>query len=132
MTFLIYFLYISACCTAINVTLFRDAFKYKGSAAGIYYMQPGFSNGQRYWMSSEGNAIWYSTYVDWSIGDSKYLGTTSASLYVPIKDPSEECPHDNLQSNWKYGTGGNGFVEDVSNSVRIHCLKGKDKAYISK
>ena len=107
---------------------------YQGSQSGIYYMQPGFSNGQRYWMSSEGNAIWHLniTIGTWVIGPSKNLGTTSASLYVPIKDPSEECPHDNLQSNWKYGTGGNGFVEDVSNSVRIHCLKGKHKLYISK
>ena len=91
---------------------------------GTYHMQPGLSNGQRYWISSEGNAIWYSTDVDWSIGYSEDLGTTSAFLYIPIKDASKECPHDSLESKWRYGTG-NGFHEDVSDSVRIHCLKGK-------
>ena len=113
----------------IKVKLSGDAFKYKGSRNGVYYMQPRFSNGQRYWMSSEGNAIWIRyTGNKWYIGRSKYLGTTTASLYVPIKDPSKECPHDSLESNWRYGTGGNGFREDVSNSVRIHCLKGKHNA----
>ena len=88
-------------------------------------MQPRFSNGQRYWMSSEGNAIWIRyTGNKWYIGRSKYLGTTTASLYVPIKDPSKECPHDSLESKWRYGTG-NGFHEDVSDFVRIHCLIGK-------
>ena len=85
-------------------------------------MQPGFSNGQRYWMSSEGNAIWIKhTGNKWYIGDSEDLGTTTVSLYVTIKDPSKECPHDNLQSNWKYGTG-NGFKEDVDNSVLVQCV----------
>ena len=86
-------------------------------------MQPGFSNGQRYWISSEGNAIWYSKDVDWSIGPSKHIGTTRASLYVPIKDPSKECPHDDLKSNWMYW--GDDIVEDMSNSVRLHCIRGK-------
>ena len=123
--------YISACCTKINVTLFGDAFKYRGSKNGVYYMQSGFSNGQRYWMSSEGNAIWIRDTGDcWFIGYSEDLGTITADLYVPIKDPSKECPHDNLQSNWRYDNG-KGFVEDVSNSVRIHCLKGKHNAYFS-
>ena len=91
-------------------------------------MQPGFSNGQRYWMSSEGNAIWIKhTGKEWMIGGSEDLGTTTASLYVPIKDPSKDCPHDNLQSHWRYYTG-NEFLEDISNSVRIHCLKGKHNA----
>ena len=84
-------------------------------------MQPGFSNGQRYWMSSEGNAIWYSSDVDWSIGASEDFGTTTASLYVPIKDPSKECPHDNLQSNWRYYDGIN-WIEDVNNSVLVQCV----------
>ena len=110
----------------ISITLSGDANKHKGSKSGIYYMQSGFSNGQRYWISPEGNAIWYSTDVDWSIADSENLGTTSASLYVPIKDPSKECPHDDLKSNWWYYTG-NEFLEDVSNSVRIHCVKGNRK-----
>ena len=113
----------------INVTLFGDELEYEGSKNGVYYMQPGFSNGQRYWISPEGNAIWIRhTGNQWMIGDSEDLGTTSVDLYFPIKDSSEECPHDSLESNWKYGTGGNGFVEDVSNSVRIHCLKGKHNA----
>ena len=95
-------------------------------------MQPGFSNGQRYWISSDGNAIWMRhTGNQWIIGKSEYLGTTTVALFVPIKDPSKECPHDNLQSNWRYGIG-NEFVEDVSNSVRIHCLKGKHNALILK
>ena len=80
-------------------------------------------------MSSEGNAIWYSKY-DRMIEYSKYLGTTSASLHVPIKDPSKECPHDNLKSNWIYRTG-NRIKQDVDNSVRIHCLKGKHNPNIS-
>ena len=87
-------------------------------------MQPGFTNGQRYWISSEGNAIWYLTTNLWVIGYSNHLGTTTVALYVSIKDPNKECPHDNLQSNWWYYTE-NEFLEDVSNSVRIHCLKGK-------
>ena len=95
--------------------------------SGIYYMQSGFSNGQRYWISSEENAIWVGdTGNQWKIGTSKRLGSTSARLYVPIKDPSEECPHDSLESNWWYDTG-NGFVKDVYHSVRIHCVKGNCK-----
>ena len=116
----------------INVALSGDPNKYKGSSNGIYYMQPGFSNGQRYWMSSEGNAIWYLTlYNCWAVGDSEDLGTTTVDLYVAIKDPSKECPHGNLHSNWRYAKG-NEFLEDVSNSVRIHCLKGKHNALILK
>ena len=123
--------YISACCTNINVKFSGDAFKYKGSMSGIYYMQPGFTNGERYWISTEGNAIWIKhTGNKWYIGDSENLGTTAA-LYVPIKDPSKECPHGDLQSNWRYYTG-NEFLEDVSNSVRIHCLKGKHNTLILK
>ena len=69
-------------------------------------MQPGFSNGQHYWMSSGGNAIWIRhTGNQWMIADSENLGTTATSLYVPIKDPNKECPHDNLQSNWRYDPG---------------------------
>ena len=95
-------------------------------------MQPGFINGQRYWMSSEGNAIWIRHAGNqWMIGASKHLGKDIASLIVPIKDPSKECPHDSLRSNWRYGTE-NEFLEDVSNSVRIRCPKGKHKVYISK
>ena len=95
-------------------------------------MQSGFSNGQRYWISSEGNAIWYSSDVGWKMGPSKHIGTITTSLYLPIKDPSKECPHSNLQSNWWYGTRDDIFLEDVSNSVRIHCLKGNQNALILK
>ena len=116
---------ILACCPTINIKLAGDAFKHQGSKIGIYQMLPGFSNGQRYWMSSEGNAIWING-NKWMIGPSKYLGTTFASLYVFIKDSSKECPHDSLESNWRYGIG-NGFLMDVSNSVRIHCVKGNCK-----
>ena len=112
----------------IDVTLFGAANKYEGFMAGIFYMQSGYSSGQRYWISSKGNAIWYSTAGVWVIGPYNYLGTLTAFLYVPIKDPSKECPHDNLQSNWRYDPGGDGWAEDVSNSVRIHCLKGKQNA----
>ena len=116
----------------IKITLSGDAFKYTESKNGVYHMQPGFSNGQRYWMSSEGNAIWIRDTGDcWFIGYSEDLGTITADLYVPIKDPSKECPHDNLQSNWKYDTG-NEFLEDVSNSVRISCLKGIHNANLLK
>ena len=98
-------------------------------------MQPGFSNGQRHWLSSEGNAIWYSTAVVWSIGlsenswkigNSDDLGSTAfVPLFLPIKDPRKECPHDDdLKSNWIYFKDNGDFVHDVSNSVRIHCLKG--------
>ena len=98
-------------------------------------MQPGFSNGQRHWLSSEGNAIWYSTAVVWSIGlsenswkigNSDDLGSTAfVPLFLPIKDPGKECPHDDdLKSNWIYFKDNGDFVHDVSNSVRIHCLKG--------
>ena len=118
---IIHYGYISACCTKIDVTLFGDAFKYEGSMSGIYHMHAGFSNGQRYWMSSEGNAIWYTNIGDWSIGYSIDLGTTIVSLYVPIKDPSRECPHDDLRSNWWYAKG-NKFVEDVNNSVFVQCV----------
>ena len=88
---------------------------------GTYHMQPGLSNGQRYWISSEGNAIWYSTDDDWSIGYSEDLGTTSAFLYIPIKDASKECPHDDLQSNWVYDNGID-WIEDVNNFVSVECL----------
>ena len=124
---------ILACCPTINIKLAGDALKHKGSYIGIYQMQPGFSNGQRYWISSNGNAIWMKHAEDgdewyiWYIGDSEDLGTTNVALYVPKKDPSKECPHGNLQSNWRYAKGKE-FFEDVSNSVRIHCLKGKHNA----
>ena len=89
-------------------------------------MQPGFSNGQRYWMSPEGNAIWYVNDEDegsiFVIGDSEYLGTATVSLYAPIKDPSVQCPHDDLQSNWWYDPGGDGWAEDVNNSVLVQCV----------
>ena len=88
---------------------------------GTYHMQPGLSNGQRYWISSEGNAIWYSTDVDWSIGYSEDLGTTTVALYVPIKDPSKECPNDDLQSNWVYNDE-IVWIEDVNNSVSVECF----------
>ena len=88
-------------------------------------MQSGFKNGQRYWISLEGNAIWMRHAGDqWNIGPSEFLGKDIASLIVPIKDPSKECPHDDPKSNWKYGKGKK-FAEDVSNEVRIHCLRGK-------
>ena len=113
---------ILACCPTININIAGDAMKYKGSMSGIYYMQPGFSNGQRYWISPEANAIWIRhTGNQWKIGPMEYLGKSTASLYVPIKDPSKECPHDNMQSNWKYGTG-KGFKEDVDNSVMVQCV----------
>ena len=96
-------------------------------------MQPGFSNGQRYWMSSDGAAIWYAKDDEaesafgmeisedkWYIGPSKNLGTTSAPLYVAIKDPSKECPHDNLQSNWMFYTGNESI--DVDNYVSFQCV----------
>ena len=90
-------------------------------------MQPGFSNGQRYWMSSEGNAIWIRHTGDsWYIGHSDNLGTTTVALYVPIKDPSKECPHDNLQSNWWYVDVTNMiFQVDALDSVKVNCIKGK-------
>ena len=118
---------ILACCPTINVKLTGDAFKYKGSRNGVYYMQSGFSNGQCYWMSSEGNAIWIKhTGNKWYIGDSEDLGTTTVALYVSIKDPNKECPHDNLKSNWRYDPGGDDWAVDVSDSVRINCLKGNN------
>ena len=105
----------------INITLSGDALQYQGAKSGIYHMQHGFSNGQRYWISSEGNAIWYSSYVNWNIGYSNNLETTTAALYVPIKDPSKECPHDDLKSNWVYDDGID-WIEDVNNSVSVECL----------
>ena len=87
-------------------------------------MQPGFTNEQRYWLSSEGNAIWYTKKAGWHISQSSDLGTSWKHLYLAIKDPSKECPHDKLKSNWKYYANKR-LLEDVSNSVRIHCLKGK-------
>ena len=120
---------ILACCPTMNIKIAGDAFKLGTAAAmnGIYQMQSGLSNGQRYWISSEGNAIWIrDTGNQWNIGTSKRLGSSSAGLYVPINDPSKECPHDNLQSNWRY-VGGKGLVEDLSNSIRIHCVKGNRK-----
>ena len=83
-------------------------------------MQPGFSNGQRYWTSQEGNAIWYNNGY-WDIGFAKDLGTSTVSLYVPIKDPSKECPPDDLQSIWVYGNGID-WIEDVNNFVSVECL----------
>ena len=118
--------YILACCTRINVSLSGDANKYKGSMAGIYYMQSGFSNGQRYWMSPEGNAIWNvndetDAGLVWAIAPSKDLGSIYFSLYLPIKDPSRECPSDDLLPKWQYYTE-NGAVEEVNNNVLVECL----------
>ena len=111
----------------MKIRISGEAYDFSGSKSGFYMMQPDISNRQRYWMSPEGNAIWYGG-GNWFIGDSEDLGTAitspRTSLFVPIKDPSKECPH-NVQSNWKYGTNGNGFVEDVANSVSIECVKGK-------
>ena len=74
----------------IRITLSGDANKHKGSKSGIYYMQPGFSNGQRYWISSEGNAIWYSTDVDWSIGSSESPMFQSIPDEYKIAFPSDD------------------------------------------
>ena len=112
--------YISACCTIINVRLSGEAFKYRGSMSGIYHMQSGFLN-ESSWLSPEGNAIWY-TKFGWMFGPSKDLGATYSSLYLPIKDPSKECPHDDLQSNWWYAKG-NEWIEDIDNSVLVQCVQ---------
>ena len=110
----------------LNILLSGDANQHQvqESMSGVYYMQPGTINGQPYWMSSEGNAIWVrNDESKWFIASEKYLGSTTSSIYVSIKDPNIECPHYDLQSNWKYYTGQE-FLEDANNSVRIHCLKG--------
>ena len=88
-------------------------------------MQPGLINEQRYWISSEGNAIWYVNDEDegsiFVIGQSGNLGTSIVPLYASLKDPSKQCPHDNLQSNWWYETE-KGFKEDVDNSILVQCV----------
>ena len=115
-------LYLLACCSDFEIKLYGNALKYKREKAGIYRMQPGFTNGQRYWTSFDGNAIWYSSDVDWNIGHAKDLGTSAVSLFVPIKDPSIECPHDNLTSNWRYTTGSQ-WYEDKTSSVVAKCIR---------
>lgn len=101
----------------MNVRLTGDALKYIGYMAGDYFMEPGLSNGQRYWISPGGNGIWMRHIGNqWKIGNSHFN--------VSIEDSSEVCPHDNLKSNWKYEAKYETFVEDVFNSVRINCLKG--------
>ena len=83
-------------------------------------MQKELKNGHRFWLSSEGNAI-----SNWNINN----GTNwfiSSSLYVPIMDPSKECPHDNLQSNWRYFDLTKKVLHvDVLNSIKVNCIRGK-------
>lgn len=89
-------------------------------------MQEGFTNGYRFWLSSEGYAIWRrNDGTRWYIAHSKYLGRNTYSLLVPIMDPNNECPHDNLNSNWVYfDPVSKDNYEDVFNDVKIDCLKG--------
>ena len=90
-------------------------------------MQEGFTNGHRFWLSSEGNAIWAKNDgTKWYIAPNNYLGSTTTSLYVPIMDPNKECPHDNLQSNWWYfDVTDRIFQVDALDSVKVNCIKGK-------
>ena len=109
---------ILACCTKLNVTLSGDASKYIGSKSGIYYMQHGFTNGRRFWLSPEHseNALWYED--DRSIW---VIGRVNIDLYLPTKHHGEECPNENLQSNWWYNAK-NEWVEDTNGSVSMKCL----------
>ena len=134
-----------ACCPIINVIYSGDIFKYGESLGKIFRMHPGFSNGHRYWTSSEGYAIWYhGEFNGWIIGPSKVIGVTdidfeSNSIWKKHSksqsigksgglniNPNKECPYDDLKSNWKYWNGEENSA-DVFDSVRLHCLKGKMK-----
>lgn len=114
-----------ACCTKISLALSGDALSYlEGVVDGIYYMQTGFINKQRYWLSKEGNAIWISnTRAEWSIGNSDVISTKLAFLQIPVKVVS--CPYENLQSSLWYWNGKTYYMGGVSNSIAINCLKGK-------
>ena len=96
-------------------------------------MQAGLINEQRYWMSPEGNAIWFGTGSTagrcWFLGSSDDVGSEDVFIYVPINDPSKDCPHD-LQSHWFYANE-NAFLEDFNNHIQVYCLKGTLQIFLS-
>ena len=94
-------------------------------------MQTGLFNGHRYWRSSYGKFITYSTGKSngkkWviKIVDFEELGTPKASLCLRIKDPSKDCPDDNFQEKWMFGNSEHQWSFDVDHSVKVKCIKGK-------
>ena len=51
------------CCQEISITLYEHPNAYQSSRAGIYSMKSKLHDGQKYWVSPEGNAIWYESSV---------------------------------------------------------------------
>ena len=93
-----------------------------GYLSGIYTMYSGFVNSERFWVSSTLEyAIWYM--IDdvnfWSVHSATYLGSAYTKMYLPIQDPSLECPY-SLGSNWKYSM--DGYVEDVNKTISVKCM----------
>ena len=111
------------CCTTLNVTISSGkAEELYGDWSGIYTMYTGFANAERFWVSStKENAIWFATgdVKFWAIHYTSNLGTAFAKMYLPIQDPSLECPH-SLGSNWKYSN--NGYFEDVNKTISVECV----------
>ena len=84
-------------------------------------MKPGFINGQRYWVSSEGFAIGFSNFENgvWMIGT--YHELNNGQLFMHIKDPEKECPHSSLDSKWWYNYKRKD-VKDDNDYVSVKCL----------
>ena len=114
----------AVCCTTLNITMSDGKAKeIYNQRSGIYTMYTGFVNTERFWVSSTLEyAIWYmSDDVNfWGSGKVAYLGTTYRNLYLPIQDPSLDCPY-SLASNWKYWVD-DSYVEDINSTISVECI----------
>ena len=92
--------------------------------SGNYVMQPGLTNGQRFWTSSEGNAIWYDPFNShWHAGGIKDLGSSNGYMKTFVDELTQECPNDKFY-HWYYLKSFWSYVLDIFNDIRVQCVKG--------
>ena len=113
------------CPFQLILTLHNQAAKYHGSREGTYILNDGKVNGKSYWSGPNINAIWHSKDFNvWVIGDSQYLGSNSAFLFLNF---IAQCPHQG-NGNWKFTGHGINWL-DAGNDVQI---KMTDTGLLSK
>ena len=113
----------SVCCIELRVDAFTSKIEW---LSGNYVMQPGLSNDQRFWTSSEANAIWYDP-VDshWYAGGIKDLGSSNGYMKTFVDDLTQECPNDKSY-NWYYWDDiTQSYLLDIFKDViRVQCIQG--------
>ena len=89
-------------------------------------MQPGLSNGQRLWTSSEGNAIWYDSEINhWHAGAINDIGSSNVFMKTFVSDQSQECPN-NKSYNWYYWdeVTQSELLDIFKDVIRVQCTQG--------